>query len=177
MGRAAVGHIGRGGRPVHTGRVPAPIHLLTLETSVPATDPLMPRTAPPGLTLPVPVHVQLAGGALGAATVWLGLVYLVTPPPLASVARPASTLALLTPALAWCMIAAGGWVILSTVARAARASAHLVAAVVHLAYLAGLVATFLQLQPFRISVVSALSVFAVIAHGGACIDYWKRGWK
>lgn len=138
---------------------------------------ITPRTAPPGLTLAVPTHVQVASGFMGLATVVLGIVYLTSPPPLASPARVTTTLSELTPALAWCMVAVGAWVILATFARAARASAHGVAAVVHLTYCAGLVITFLDLEPFRVSAISALSVFAWIAHGGACIDYWKRGWK
>lgn len=162
---------------MHHGLVPAPSRARTWRDHVPSTDPLMPRTAPPGLTLPVPLHVQLVGGLMGLATVVLGLVYLVSPPPLASPVRPATTLGVLTPVLAWCMVAVGGWVMLATFARAARSSAHGVAAVVHLTYCAGLVLTFLQLEPLRVTVVSALSVFAVIAHGGAAIDYWRRGWK
>lgn len=136
----------------------------------------MPRTAPPGLTLPVPLHVQVVSVFMGLATVVLGMVYLTNPPPMASPTR-VTTLSELTPALAWCMVATGAWVILATFARAARASAHGVAAVVHVTYCVGLVATFLTLEPFRVTVVSALSVFAWVAHGGACIDYWKRGWK
>lgn len=141
-----------------------------------STDPLMPRVAPPGLTLTVPLHVQLASAVLGALTVVLGCSYLTSPPPVGSAARP-TTIGELTPVLAWVMVAAGGWVILSVAARAARSSAHGIAAVVHATYCAGLVITSLTFEPFRVTVVSILSVFAVVAHGGACIDYWKRGWK
>jgi hypothetical protein len=164
-----------GGRPVQDGRVPAPVRYL--EQTMPSTDPLMPRTAPPGLTLPVPLHVQLASAVMGAATVLLGLVYLVTPPRLGGAAQPFSTVDALTPPLAWCMVAGGAAVILATVARAARSSTHGVTAVVHLTYCVGLAISALQQEPVRITVVSVLSVFAFIAHGGACIDYWKRGWK
>jgi len=143
---------------------------------MPNPDPLRTRPAPLGLTLPVPLHVQFVSLLMGAATVLLGVVYLVSPPATGP-ARPVSTVEYLTPILAWAMVASGAWVILATIARAARSSAHGVAAVVHLTYCAGLVVTFVELQPFRVTVVSILSVFAWIAHGGACIDYWKRGWK
>jgi len=139
-------------------------------------EPLTPRVAPPGMALPVPVHVQLASLVLGGLTVLLGCVYVTSPPPAGSAARP-TTISELTPVVAWVMVAVGGWVVLATVARAARSSAHGVAAVVHATYCVGLVITSLTFEPFRVTVVSILSVFAVVAHGGACIDYWKRGWK
>lgn len=138
--------------------------------------PLRTRVAPPGVTLPVPVHVRLTSVGLGAATMLLGLVYLTTPPrrggPLSS-----SVMALMEAPLGWVMLALGGWVVLAALAQAARSSAHGVAAVVHLTYTVALVATFLQLEPPRPTVASVLSVFAFVAHGGACIDYWKRGYR
>lgn len=140
------------------------------------SEPLTPRVAPPGMTLPVPVHVQLASLVLGTLTILLGAVYLTSPPPVGSAARP-TTISELTPVLAWVMIAAGSWVVLAAVARSARSSAHGIAAIVHGTYCAGLVVTSLTFHPFRVTIVSILSVFAVVAHGGACIDYWKRGWK
>jgi len=154
--------------------VPTPLYVES--PTMPHQEPLT-RLAPPGLTLPVPLHVQLVSLAMGVASVLLGVVYLTDPPRPRSPALPVATVEYLTPAMAWCMVCAGAWVILAAVARAGRSSAHGVAAVVHVTYCAGLVATFVELQPFRISVVSILSVFAWIAHGGACIDYWKRGWK
>lgn len=106
----------------------------------------------------------------------LGIVYLTVPPrrdgPLSN-----SVMALMEAPLGWVMVALGGWVILATIARTARSSAHGVAAVVHLVYTVALVATFLQTVPPKPTVASVLSVFAFVAHGGASIDYWKRGYR
>lgn len=138
--------------------------------------PLTTRTAPPGLTLPVPLHVRVTSVGLGVGTMLLGLIYLTAPPrrdgPLSS-----SVMALMEAPLGWVMLALGGWVVLAALSQCARSSAHGVAAIVHLTYTVALVATFLQLVPPKPSVASVLSVFAVVAHGGACIDYWKRGYR
>lgn len=141
-----------------------------------AHQPLSTRTAPAGVTLPVPLHVKVTSVGLGGASMLLGVIYLVAPPrrdgPLSN-----SVMALLESPLGWVMVALGAWVILATAAGMARASAHGVAAMAHLVYSVALVLTFLQLEPPRPSVASVLSVFAVVAHGGASIDYWKRGWR
>lgn len=139
-------------------------------------DHLTPRVAPPGLTLPVPLHVRITSVGLGVGTMLLGLIYLTAPPrrdgPLSS-----SVMALMECPLGWVMLALGGWVVLASFGRSARSSAHGVAAVAHLTYSGALVATWLQLEPPQPTVASVLSVFAVVAHGGACIDYWKRGYR
>lgn len=137
---------------------------------------LVPRTAPPGLTLPVPLHVKATSVGLGAASMLLGVVYLTAPPqrtgPLSN-----SVMALMEQPLGWTMLALGGWVVLAALSGVARSSAHGVAAMAHLVYSVALVLTFLQLVPPRPTVASVLSVFAFVAHGGASIDYWKRGWR
>ena len=139
-------------------------------------DSLRPRIAPPGLTLPVPLHVRVTSVGLGVATYLLGLVYLVSPPrrtgPLSN-----SVMALMETPLGWCMVFLGCWVVLAAFTSAARASAHGVAAVAHLAYCVALVVTWASLEPPTPTVASVLSVFAFVAHGGACIDYWKRGYR
>lgn len=149
---------------------------LLLETTM-TPDRLHTRVAPPGLTLPVPLHVQLSSLLLGLLSVVLGMIYLVDPPPEASPAVPFTTLDYLRPPVVVLLLLMGSLVVLATLGRAARSSAHGLAAIVHLAYTVGLVATFFQTEPVRITIVSILSVFAWVAHGGACIDYWKRGWK
>lgn len=136
------------------------------------------REAPPGLTLPVPLHVRIASLGLGVATGLLGLLYLTAPPRTHGPGPLSSTvLSLLEQPLGWCMVLLGAWVIVAAVSGVARSSAHGVAAIAHLAYTAALVQSFLALVPPRPSVVSILSVFAFVAHGGACLDYWKRGWR
>lgn len=135
-----------------------------------------PRVAPPGLTLPVPVHVRITSVGLGAATLLLGFVYLTDPPkrtgPLSN-----SVMALMETPLGWVMVALGCWVVLAAVSSTARSSAHAVAAIAHLAYSVALVVTWSQVEPPTPTVASVLSVFAFVAHGGASLDYWKRGYR
>lgn len=139
-------------------------------------QPIPTRTAPRGLTLPVPLHVRATSVGLGGASMLLGLIYLTVPPrrdgPLSN-----SVMAVLEAPLGWVMLALGGWVVLAALAGIARASAHGVTAMAHAVYTVALVLTFLSVHPPRPSVASVLSVFAVVAHGGASIDYWKRGWR
>jgi hypothetical protein len=137
---------------------------------------IVPRTAPPGLTLAVPLHVQLTSVFLGLGSMALGLVYLISPPkrngPLSN-----SVMALMEQPLGWVMVVLGLWVVLAAGFRSSRASAHAVAAMCHGAYMAALVATALMTEPPRLTVAAVLSLFAVVAHGGACLDYWKRGYR
>jgi hypothetical protein len=72
---------------------------------------------------------------------------------------------------------AGGWVIIATCLSQARASAHAIASAVHGVHLAALAATFLIAYPLQPAPGVVTAVFAVIAHGGASIDYWQRGWR
>jgi hypothetical protein len=132
------------------------------------------RTAPAGLTLSVPVYVRSAGAAMGVATVLLGLIYLLVPPSRDPDARR-TTIAVLEPYLGTAMVVLGILVVLATIASTLRAVAHGVTAVAHGAYVFALITSFLALDPIRPSVASVLSIFAVIAHGGASIDYWQRG--
>lgn len=144
--------------------------------SQPHPSGLSTRVAPPGLTLPVPIHVSLTSAALGLCTLALGVIYLTAPPkrtgPLSS-----STMGLLEVPLGVVMMCLGLLVVAATVAGKARSSAHGVAAMTHFVYTVALVLTFLQTVPPKPTVASVLSVFAFVAHGGACIDYWKRGWR
>lgn len=132
------------------------------------------RPAPPGLRLTVPVYVRAAGAAMGVATVLLGLIYLLVPPSRDPDARR-TTIAVLEPYLGTAMVLLGILVVLATIASTLRAVAHGVTAVAHGAYVVALIASFLALDPIRPTVASVLSIFAVIAHGGASIDYWQRG--
>lgn len=134
------------------------------------------RVAPPGVTLPVPLHVSVTSAFLGSASALLGLVYLTSPPkrtgPLSN-----SVMALMETPLGWVMVVLGSLVFLAAVSATARSSAHAVAAVAHLAYTVALVITWASLEPPHPTVASVLSVFAFVAHGGASIDYWKRGYR
>lgn len=130
------------------------------------------------MRLPVPMFVRLWGAVLGLLTVALGLAFLVSPVP----NRPAelearSVVAIVELPLGLALIGVGGWVVLATLLSQARASAHAVAGVVHLAHLVALVATFVIAYPRQPLPVIVLASFAVIAHGGACLDYWQRGWR
>lgn len=136
------------------------------------------RRAPAGMRLPVPVHVRVWGSVLGMLTALLGFVFLAPPVP----NRPAdldarSVVAVFEQPLGWALLAVGGWVVLASIVGHARASAHAVAGVVHVAHLVALVATFLIAYPLQPVPQIVLAGFAVIAHGGACLDYWQRGWR
>lgn len=154
-------------------------HTVTLQRPEPGPlyeSPMRTRVAPPGLTLPVPAHVRITSVGLGAASMMLGLLYLTNPPkrtgPLSN-----SVMALMETPLGWVMLVLGGWVILASVSSCARSSAHAVAAIAHAAYTVALIVTWAQLNPPSPTVASVLSVFAFVAHGGASIDYWKRGYR
>lgn len=141
-------------------------------------DPIPTRRAPTEMRLPVPGHVQLWGAVLGFGTALLGFLYLsaFTPnrrPELEAI----SVVAKIETPLAWFMLAAGGWVVVATAVSQARSSAHAIAAVVHSAHLVALGATFVIAYPLASAPGVVQASFAVIAHGGACLEYWQRGWR
>lgn len=125
----------------------------------------------------MPLHVKVAGGALGLVTAMLGLIYLLAPPRRVPALERVSVVAVLEPFLGWAMLAIGGWVLLATATATARASAHLVAAVSHALYFGACVASFLLTVPPRPTVAAVLALGVFIAHGGACLAYWQRGWR
>lgn len=136
------------------------------------------RRAPAGLRLPVPLFIRLWGAVLGMLTVALGLVYLITPVPNRPPELAArSVVAVIEVPLGWSMVAAGVWVVTATVVSHSRASAHAVAGIVHLAHTVAIAATVVIAYPLQPLPVLVLAAFAVIAHGGACLDYWQRGWR
>lgn len=143
-----------------------------------AREPYPTRRAPDAMRLPVPAHVRLWGAVLGLFTAALGFVFLTSPVP----NRPpdleaASVVAIIELPLGLAMIGAGGWTVLATLVTQARASAHAVTAVVHLAHVFALCATFVIAYPMQPLPPILTGVFAVIAHGGASLDYWQRGWR
>lgn len=130
------------------------------------------------MRLPVPGHVRLWGAVLGLLTLGLGLSYLLSPVPnRAPELEARSVVALIELPLGFAMIGAGGWVVVATLVSQARSSAHAVAGVVHLAHVAALAATFVLAYPYQPLPGLFLASFGVIAHGGACLDYWQRGWR
>jgi hypothetical protein len=145
---------------------------------VTARDPIPTRRAPAGMRLPVPPFIRVWGAVLGGLTMALGLALTVEPVPNRPEQLEArSVVALIELPLGLAMIGAGAWVILATALTQARASAHAVAAVVHGAHLGALAATFVIAYPWQPAPPIVTAGFAVIAHGGACLDYWQRGWR
>lgn len=144
----------------------------------PRWHPIPTRRAPAELRLPTPLYLRLWGALLGLLTLLLGIVYLTSPVPNRPPAlERVSVVAIIELPLGFAMIGAGGWVVLATLLSQARSSAHAVAGVVHLAHVVALVATFVIAYPMQPAPVILLAAFAVIAHGGACLDYWQRGWR
>jgi hypothetical protein len=130
------------------------------------------------MRLPVPAFIRAWGAVLGALSLGLGLALLTSPVPNRPPALDErSVVALIELPLGFALIGAGGWVVVATFVAQARASAHAVAAVVHLAHLFALAATFVIAYPLQPLPQIVLAGFAVIAHGGACLDYWQRGWR
>lgn len=136
-----------------------------------------PRLAPAGMRLPVPAHVVAASIALGVATTTLGIAYATTTVNRSPELEAKSVVALVERPLGWLMVIVGAWVVLAALSGAARSSAHAIAAVLHGAYLIALVATFVLAYPLQPLHGVALAVFGLVAHGGAAIDYWKRGYR
>lgn len=136
------------------------------------------RRAPAGLRLPVPLFVRLWGSVLGLGTLLLGVLYLTEPVPNRTPELEArSVVAVIEVPLGWAMVGAGLWVVTATLVSHSRASAHAVAGIVHLAHAVALAATAVIAYPLQPLPVLVLAAFAVIAHGGACLDYFGRGWR
>jgi hypothetical protein len=136
------------------------------------------RKAPPEMRLPVPLHVRAASVVLGVCTFALGFLYLTEITPNRSAALEAvSVVAQIEAPLAWALMTAGGWVVIATCLSQARASAHAIAAVTHGVHLTALAATFVIAYPLQPAPGVITAVFAVIAHAGGSLDYWKRGWR
>lgn len=129
------------------------------------------------MTLDVPVHVRCAGGLLGVGTVLIGLIYLAAPPERRGPSQLTSVIAVMEPVLGWVMLVLGSGVVLATVLGQARASAHVLATAVHATYMGGLVVQFLITQPVRPTVTAVLSFMGAVAHGGAALAYWQRGYR
>jgi hypothetical protein len=141
-------------------------------------EPFKPRRAPADMRLPVPRHATAASIVLGVATAALGFAYLTAIVPNRSAAlEEQSVVAVIENPLGWALLASGGWVVVATLVRQARSSAHAIAAVVHLAHLCALAATFVIAWPLQPAPPVITAVFAVIAHGGASLDMWKRGYR
>ena len=129
------------------------------------------------MKLPTPRHVTLASLVLGVATLVLGVGYATTEVYRVPELQAESVVALIEHPLGWLMIVSGAWVVLATITRTARASAHAVAAILHGAYLVALMATFVLAYPLQPVQGVALALFGLVAHGGASLDYWGRGWR
>ena len=143
-----------------------------------ARDPIPTRRAPVGMRLPVPAFIRVWGAVLGLLSAALGLVLLTAPVPNRPLALESrSVVALIELPLGLAMIGAGGWVVVATPVGQATASAHAVTGVVHLAHVFALAATFVIAYPWQPIPPIVTASFAVIAHGGACLDYWQRGWR
>ena len=137
-----------------------------------------PRRAPADMRLPVPLHVRLASVLLGLSSCLLGFAYLTAIVPNRSPElAEKSVVAVIETPLGWALLAVGGWVVIAAAVAQARSSSHLVAAAVHGVHLAALIATFFIAWPLQPAPPVITAVFAVVAHGGASLDYWKRGWR
>jgi hypothetical protein len=142
------------------------------------TDPIPTRRAPADMRLPVPRHVRMASVVLGVATCLLGFVYLTEiTPNRAAPLEEESVVAVIELPLGWTFLGVGGWVVIAACVAQARASAHAVAAAVHTVHLMALVVTFFIAYPLQPAPPVITAVFAVIAHGGASLDHWQRGWR
>lgn len=135
------------------------------------------RRAPAAMRLPVPRHVAAASLVMGIGTVVLGIGYATTKVLRAPALEAKSVVAAIEVPLGWVMVAVGAWVTVAAIVGHGRASAHAIAAVVHGAYLLALVITFVIAYPLQPVQGVALALFGFIAHGGACLDYWQRGWR
>jgi hypothetical protein len=129
------------------------------------------------MRLPVPRHVIAASLAMGIASVILGGAYATSSVYRRPELEARSVVALIEVPLGWALIAIGLWVIAAGAFRHTRASAHAVAAVIHGAYLAAMVATLILAWPLQSFAGVALALFPCVAHGGCAIDYWQRGYR
>lgn len=135
------------------------------------------RRAPADMRLVVPRHVVLASLAMGLATLVLGIGYATTQVYRVPALQRVSVVALIERPLGWSMVAAGVWVTVATLTATTRASAHAIAAVLHGLYVVAILATFVLAYPLQPVQGVALALFGLIAHGGASLDYWKRGYR
>jgi len=136
------------------------------------------RRAPLGLTLPIPRHIIVTSVALGLTTVLLGFSYLWRP---ATIRSPdlerLSVVAKIDGPLGFVMVAVGVWVVVAAMVGCTRASAHAVTSITHLAYVVAVAMTYVIAYPLQPLPSVPLAVFGFIAHGGACLAYWQRGWR
>lgn len=136
-----------------------------------------PRRAPSDMRLPVPRHVMLASIAMGASSIVLGYAYATGMVYRRPELEAKSVVALIERPLGIVLIIIGLWVVAAGIGRHSRASAHVVAAVCHGAYLVAMCATVIIAWPHQSFVGPALAAFAFIAHGGAALDFWQRGYR
>jgi len=135
------------------------------------------RKAPPGMKLPVPRHVRLASLLMGVGTLILGLGYATVEVYRRPEVAERSVVAAIEHPLGWVMAVLGVWVVLATITGHSRASAHTVAAVAHGVYFAAVLITCVLTYPLTPPQLGALALFGFIAHGGAALDYWQRGYR
>jgi vacuolar-type H+-ATPase subunit I/STV1 len=129
------------------------------------------------MRLPVPRHVIAASILMGLASIVLGYAYATSSVYRRPQLEARSVVAVIEQPLGWVLIVVGLWVMGAAIGRHTRASAHAVAAVVHAAYLAALCATFVLAYPLQSVAGIALALFPCVAHGGAAIEYWQRGYR
>lgn len=141
------------------------------------SGPIPTRRAPAEMRLYVPRHVVLSSIALGAATTILGAGYAAGTVYRRPELEDRSLVAVLEHPLGWVMVVLGAWVVLAALLGVSRASAHGLAAVAHGLYLVAIAATFVLAYPFQSIVGVALAIFGFVAHGGACLAYWERGYR
>jgi CHASE2 domain-containing sensor protein len=129
------------------------------------------------MRLPVPRHVAAASVLMGFATCVLGGAYATTDVYRRPELEARSVVAVIEEPLGWVTLAVGLWVVAAALLGRSRASAHAVAAVCHGAYFVAIAATYVLAFPYQPLPAVALALFGLIAHGGASIDYWQRGWR
>ena len=135
------------------------------------------RKAPAEMRLPVPRHVAAASILMGLGSCVLGITYATTDVHRRPELEARSVVAVIERPLGWITLAIGLWVVCAALLGRSRASAHAVAAVAHGAYFIALAATYVLAFPYQPLPAVALALFGLIAHGGASLDYWQRGWR
>lgn len=135
------------------------------------------RKAPPGMRLPVPRHVALASFAMGVGTFVLGVGYATVEVYRRPEVAERSVIAVIEHPLGWVLALLGLWVTIASIVGRSRASAHALAAVAHGVYLAAALVTLALTYPLTPPQLGALALFGFVAHGGAALDYWQRGWR
>ena len=129
------------------------------------------------MRLPTPRHVWLATLTLGLGTLVLGFGYLTTKVYRVPELEEQSVVAVIERPLGGLMLVVGAWVFVAGLTGCGRAIAHAVAAILHGAYFVALAATYVLAYPLQPEQGVALGLFGLVAHGGASIDYWQRGWR